>query len=102
MLNRTIEVQAKKESGLIGEVRREDGHTFINNMRLTIHVFQLNNRFEKIPGTFYQTIHMDEKELEAFLAYNIRQRESFYAALDQLTETERNDIIGGYFKREKK
>ena len=102
MLDRKIEIDSLIEPGEIGEVKVEDGHTYINRLKLNIHVFYITQIIEGVPGLIVRLVRMDEKELESFLAFNIRAREPLYRALDQLSEVERNEILTQYYERGKK
>ena len=103
MLKRKVIISSEiKYGGMLGEIQKKDGHTYVNQIKLNLHIFQLANHIGRIPIPLVRCVRMDDTELNAFLVFNIRDRKVFYHALDCLSETERNEILMEYHKRENK
>lgn len=102
MFKREVIISSEiKPGGVLGEIQKKDGHTYISQIKLNLHVFKIANHIGQLPVPIVRHVRIDAAELDAFLVFNIRDRKVFYHALDCLSETERNEILMEYHKREK-
>ena len=100
MLERKIQIRHFEETGTIGEVKREGEHTFVTHLKLKNYIILVATILPKV-GALVNKVQLDEQEMDEFLIYTFRNKHWFFRALDKLSETERNDILGEYFKRGK-